>query len=86
MEQSAFNFTAPPAGELFKNGSQKYKIYEQLLAGGITNVEIQKLGALSHTKRISEIRKALEPYLLDVEAVRLHGHVYLNKIKGLPTG
>ncbi len=81
MEQAAFNFKAPPANELFKPGSQKYKIYERLLADGITNVEINQLGALSHTKRISEIRAMLKPYLLDVVAERLHGHVYINKIK-----
>ena len=40
-----------------------------------------QIGALSHTKRISEIRAKLKPYLLDVVAERIHGHVYLNKIK-----
>ena len=79
--QTIMNFKAPPANELFKYGSQKYKIYERLLAGGITSLEINQLGALSHTKRISEIRAKLKPYLLDVVAERIHGHVYLNKIK-----
>ena len=81
MDQAAFNFKAPPAHELFKPGSQQYLIYEGLLSGGITSVEIQKMGILSHTRRISDIREKLKPYLLDVVATRIHGHVFLNQIK-----
>lgn len=83
MDQSSLNFTpAPRPGELFKYGSQQYKVYEGLLAGGITSVEIQKMNILSHTRRISDIREKLKPYLMDVEAVRQSGRIYLYKLKG----
>lgn len=84
MDQSSLNFTpAPRPGELFKYGSQQYKVYEGLLAGGITSVEIQKMNILSHTRRISDIREKLKPYLMDVEAVRQSGRIYLYKLKGV---
>lgn len=82
-QQTKINFTAPMPGELFKYGSQQYQIYEKLIAGGATNTEIQKIGCMSHTKRVSEIRKKLEPYLIDVKAERQHGGVYLYKLKGI---
>lgn len=81
--QTSLNFTYPAPEELFKYGSQQRQIYEALMAGGITSVEIQKMGILSHTRRISDIREKLKPYLLDVEAVRQVGRVYLYKIKGI---
>jgi|LSQX01.2.fsa_nt_gb hypothetical protein len=83
MNQSELNFTpAPKPGELFKWGSQQYKVYEGLLAGGLTSAEIQRMGILSHTRRISDIREKLKPYLIDVEAVRVSGRTYLYKMVG----
>lgn len=84
MTQPELNFNpAPRPGELFKYGSQLYKIYEGLLAGGITSVDIQRLGSLSHTRRISDIRERLRPYLMDVKAKRDHGNVYLYRLSGV---
>lgn len=83
-EQSSFNFSpAPRPGELFKWGSQQYKVYEGLLAGGLTSVQIQKMGILSHTRRISDIREKLQPHLMDVVAERQQGRVYFYKIIGM---
>lgn len=83
MEQRSLNFNpAPKPAELFKYGSQLYLIYEKMLSGGITSPEIRDIsGSLSHTRRISDIREKLHPYGWDVEAKRLHGNVFINKLK-----
>jgi hypothetical protein len=84
MDQAALNFNPPPMpGELFKYGSQQYRIYEKLVSGGATSVEIQEIGCLSHTRRISDIREKLKPYLLDVKAERKQGSVYFYHLKGI---
>jgi len=84
MEQATLNFNPPPRpGELFKFGSQQYQIYEKLISGGATSVEIQRLGCLSHTRRISDIREKLRPFLLDVKAERKQGSIYFYRLKGI---
>jgi hypothetical protein len=82
-EQQTLNLNPPPKpNELFKPDSQNYKIYEELLQGGITNVEISKKYVLSHTRRISDIREKLKPYLLNVKAERITKGTFLYKITG----
>ena len=84
MDQRSLNFDpVPKPGELFKYGSQQYRIYEKLISGGATSVEIQEIGCLSHTRRISDIREKLKPFLLDVKAERKHGSVYFYHLKGI---
>ena len=83
-QQTEINFAAPKPGELFKYGSQQYKLYEMLLSGGATSAEIQeRIGCLSHTRRISDIREKLKPYLINIEAKRQHGRVYFYKLTGI---
>lgn len=84
MEQANLNFNPPPSlGELFKYGSQLFQIYEKLISGGATSVEIQEIGCLSHTRRISDIRERLKPHLLDVKGKRQHGNVWFYKLAGM---
>jgi len=83
MEQTAIDFSKrPKPGELFRFGSQQYKIYEKLISGGITNVEIQELGCLSHTRRVSDIREKIRPHLLDVKAERIRDGLFIYKLTG----
>jgi len=59
----------PQPGKIFKPGSQNYRLYERLLRGPVTNAEIvRQLNIFNSTGRASDIRKALRPYLVDVEA------------------
>ena len=83
MEQGTFNFDKPQPHDLFKSGSQCYMIYEGLLAGELTNVEIQKMFVLSHTRRIADIREKLKPYLMGIKKTRLRGGIYSYSLTGL---
>ena len=68
MTQTALNFRPSPSS-LFRPGSQNFRVYERLLAGPVSNVEIVKgMDILNSTGRASDVRKALKPYLMDVEA------------------
>ena len=61
----------PSPDQLFKAGSQNHTIYSRLLQGPITNGDmIFGLRIGKYTGRISEIRKRIRPYLLDIKAVR----------------
>jgi hypothetical protein len=62
-------FSRPSPSALFRAGSQNFRVYERLLAGPVSNVEIVKgMEIFNSTGRASDIRKALKPYLMDVEA------------------
>jgi hypothetical protein len=83
MTQSELNFNPPPQPhELFKPDSQNYKIYEELLNGGISNIDISKKYVLSHTRRISDIREKLKPYLMDVKAERITKGTFFYRLTG----
>ena len=84
MNQPELKFDVPQPGELFKYGSQNYALYQALLQGGVTNVEMRDLFILSHTRRLTDVREAIRPYLMDVKKERLHGGVYLYKLSGGP--
>ncbi|OGP87165.1 MAG: hypothetical protein A2031_08140 [Deltaproteobacteria bacterium RBG_19FT_COMBO_43_11] len=63
-------FDLPTPAELFPKGrrskkSQDRRLYEQLLIGPVTNVQMRdnpELRFLSHTRRIATLRELLEPY------------------------
>jgi hypothetical protein len=56
----------------FSPESQNGRLYQRLQSAPIRNYEIHReLGILVHTRRTSEIRKALEPYGMDVLALRV---------------
>lgn len=81
MEQTAIRFNKPHPGELFKPGSQDYRIYERLLAAPLTNSEIiDELRVFSYTRRISDLREKLKPYCMDVKATRIKDGLFEYKL------
>jgi len=68
MNQLALSFTRPRPEDLFKPGSQCHELYARLLEGSVTNREIMRMCIPKYTGRISDIRAALRPYLMDVKA------------------
>lgn len=84
MTQTALNFRPAPS-TLFRNGSQNFRVYERLLCGPVSNVEIVKgMEIFNSTGRASDIRRALKPYLMDVEATPDPGRtgVWVYKLVG----
>ena len=68
MTQTALNFRPAPAA-LFRPGSQNFRVYERLLCGPVDNGELPRgMRINKYTSRISDIRAALRPYLMDVKA------------------
>jgi hypothetical protein len=62
----------PLPADLFNARSQNYRVYERLLRGSITNGGIvRELGILKYTSRLTDVRKALKPYLMDIRAERV---------------
>lgn len=85
MVQTALDFTdlgrLPRPGAFFRYNSQNYRIYEKLLAGGITSAEMRRDFIMSHTKRISDIRERLIVFGYDVECQEFHGNINIWKIR-----
>lgn len=81
--QTGFEFDLPTPAELFPKGrrrkkSQDRRLYEQLLIGPVTNVQMRDnpdLRFLSHTKRTSTVRELLEPHGWTVEGQELGGGI-----------
>ena len=74
MTQTAMSFDRPAPRDLFKEGSQNYRIYSLLLQGPITNGDILfGLRIANSTGRISDIREKLRPYLMDVKSEPIPG-------------
>jgi len=74
-----------PIKNPFKPRTQNYRLLEQLQKRPITNIEITHgMYILKYTGRISEVREALRPYLMDVHAERVPGTrgVFLYSLKG----
>lgn len=85
MTQTSLNFTWPSPGVLFKPKTQNYRLLERLQHGPVTNIEIiHALRILNSTGRISEVREALRPYLVDVHAERVPGRsgIFVYSLKG----
>jgi hypothetical protein len=62
-------FTRPAPSALFRIGSQNHRVYERLLCGPVDNGELPRgMRINKYTSRISDIRAALRPYLMDVKA------------------
>jgi hypothetical protein len=73
----------PKPGDLFTPGSQNYRLYERLLAGEVTNAEIVRhMNIYNSTGRAADVRKALKPYLVGVEATRICKGLWKYKLKG----
>jgi len=67
--QTDLNFTRPRPADLFSEGSQNDRLYRRLLEGPVTNAEIVRgMGIFNSTGRVSDIRKKLRDYLMDIEA------------------
>lgn len=62
-------FSRPDPSALFRIGSQNHRVYERLLCGPVDNGELPRgMRINKYTSRISDIRAALRPYLMDVRA------------------
>ena len=82
VQESLFNPRPSPA-KLFTPGTQSYLLYERLLRGEVTNSEIvRQMGIFNSTGRISDIRQAIKPYLLDIEASRITKGLFKYELKG----
>jgi len=80
--QLALDFDRPRPGDLFKPGSQCFRLYERLLEGPTDNGEMLfKLRIGNHTGRLSNIRAALKPYLLNVEAKRVRDGLFVYSLR-----
>jgi 1,2-phenylacetyl-CoA epoxidase catalytic subunit len=56
--QAELNFSLPRPVDLFKPGTQDYRLYERLLAAPITNAQIiDELRIFSYTRRLSDLRE-----------------------------
>jgi hypothetical protein len=62
-------FSRPSPSALFRAGSQNFRVYERLLSGPVDNGELPRgMRINKYTSRISDIRRALKPHLMDVRA------------------
>jgi hypothetical protein len=84
MEQTILNLNWPKPSELFKYGSQNYRVYEQLCAGGVTTSELMDMRIACHTHRISDNREKLKPYGLTVVCEPISNSNNIYKIKEIP--
>jgi len=58
VEQAALNFNRPKPHELFPSDCQDRRLYERLLLGPISNVQMRDdLRLLSYTRRLSTLRE-----------------------------
>lgn len=83
MEQMVILFNPrPDPHALFKAGTQDYRLYDRLLHGPITSRQIvEELNILNYTGRLSDVRAALRPYLITLEARRVEGSLYDYRLK-----
>jgi len=84
MNESLFtNALRPRPNTLFKPGTQNERLYRRLLEGPVTNAEIvREMNILNSTGRISDVREALKPYLMDVEARRIAKGLWQYRLRG----
>jgi hypothetical protein len=72
MQRSLF-VEPPKPSEIFKPGTQNHRLYERLLQGPVTNAEIvREMNVFNSTGRCSDLRQALKPYLISVEARKIN--------------
>ena len=83
MTQTALEFTRPRPGDLFTPGSQCFRLYQRLLEGPTTNREIvEGMKIYNSTGRAADVRKALRPHLMDVEAKRVRDGLFIYNLRG----
>ena len=84
MNESLFtNALRPRPDDLFKPGTQNERLYRRLLEGPVTNGEIiYQMRIANSTGRASDVRKALRPYLMDVEARRIYRGLWQYRLRG----
>ena len=76
--QAELNFTLPRPADLFKPGTQDYRLYERLLAGTITNAQIiDELRIFSYTRRLSDLREKG----INVKATRVRESLFKYEIE-----
>ena len=81
--QVGFNLSYPLASALFAYDTQCRRLYERLLEGPVTNAEIVRgLGIFNSTGRVSDLRKALLPYGVDVVAKRIQRGLFEYRLQG----
>jgi hypothetical protein len=70
MKQVMLPLDRPTPEQLgFKPDSQNWSVYKRLLCGPLSNGEIiYEMRIANSTGRVSDVRKALRPYLMDVRA------------------
>ena len=74
MTQAFMSFERPKPDKLFRKGSQNHRLYTRLLKCPASQGEIiHDLKIANSTRRISEIRQALRPYLIDIKSTRIPG-------------
>jgi len=82
--QTELSFNKPQPHELFKKtGAQACRIYERLLVAPLTNAEIYDPRGMNipcYSRRISDIREKLKPYLMDVKATRIREGLFIYKL------
>lgn len=83
MEQTELTFNPKPKPrELFSYGTQNYRVYEQLLQGPVTSkFIIKEMDIQKYTSRITDVRKALVPHLIRVEAKRVCSSLFEYRLK-----
>ncbi|MFH2076585.1 MAG: hypothetical protein ABIJ57_14780 [Pseudomonadota bacterium] len=84
MNESLFtNAQRPRPDALFSPGTQNERLYRRLLEGPVTNAEIvREMGILNSTGRLSEVREAVRPFLMDVEARRIYKGLWQYRLRG----
>ena len=73
--QFIFNLKYPKPSELFTPGTHNFRIYERLLIAPLTNEQISDkddLHILAYSRRITDIREALEPFLFGIKTERVN--------------
>jgi hypothetical protein len=82
VTQTFMSFERPKPDKLFKEGSQNHRLYTRLLKYPVSNREIvYGLKIANSTRRISEIRQALRPHLIDIKSTRIPGtHEFVYKL------
>jgi hypothetical protein len=68
MKQVMLPLEPPAPDALFKPGSQNHRLYSRLLQGPVDNGEIiYQMRIANSTGRKADVKKALQPYLMDVK-------------------
>jgi len=68
QRQATLPLDRPRPDALFKPGSQNHRLYSRLLQGPVSNGEvIYQMRIANSTGRKADVKKALQPYLMDIK-------------------